>query len=72
MKHFMYREPTMDILTKKWSETVENSTRYDCIVLSPTRVGAKLTRGVGAGGRRMVLGTRCEPLDFGFRLRWRF
>ena len=30
-----HRESTLDILTKKWSETVENSMRYDCLILSP-------------------------------------
>ena len=52
---FRHREPTLDIVTNKWSETVENSMRYDCLVSSLAWEGAKSTRGwgrVGAGGRK--------------------
>ena len=45
-------EPTLNILTKKWSETVENSMRYDCIVLSPARQRREINEGVGASGWR--------------------
>ena len=44
-----HREPTLDILTKKWSETVENSTRYDCLVLGPARQRREIDEGVGGG-----------------------
>ena len=48
---FEHREPTLDILTKKWSETTKNSMRYDCLVLSPARQRRKIDEGVGGGGR---------------------
>ena len=47
-----HRESTLDILPKEWSETAKNSRRYDCLVSSPAREGAKFTGGVGAGGRK--------------------
>ena len=32
--------------------SAKNSRRYDCLVSSPAREGAKFTVGVGAGGRK--------------------
>ena len=51
LRRSRHREHAMDILTKKWSETVENSMRYDCLVLSPARQRRKIDK--GAGGQRM-------------------
>ena len=47
-----HREPTLDILQNEWSETAKNSRRYDYLVSSPAREGAKFTGAVGAGGRK--------------------
>ena len=49
-----HREPTPDILTKKWSETTKNSMRYDCLVSSLAREGAKSTRKWGRVGAKEV------------------
>ena len=46
--HIAHREPTLDILMKTWSETVD-----DCLVVSPARQKREIDEGVGAGGRRM-------------------
>ena len=42
-----HKEPTLDILLKEWCETAENARRYDCLISSPMREGAKFTGGVG-------------------------
>ena len=58
LRRSRHREPAMDILSKKWSETVENSMRYDYLVLNPARQRREIDKGAGAGagGRRMERG----------------